>query len=255
LGFAVAAGSVAAVNPCGFAMLPAYLTLVVVGAAIPAGDHRGDRSAPHRTRRLDADRPPGQRGAAQAATRRADRAVGLDVRLWAGLCIHFPVLHHRPLLAVTSATFRSGSILGAVVAYLAYGAGMALVVLVLTTTVALAGQTATTHARRLLSHINRIGGALLVLVGSYLGYYGMYELRLYVGGADARDPVIEAAGTTQSTLQLWVDGIGVWPDGPSPGCAGARRCATRLACLQEVPATRNASDSRQAGCPADRGQT
>ena len=31
LGFAVAAGSVAALNPCGFAILPAYLALVVLG--------------------------------------------------------------------------------------------------------------------------------------------------------------------------------------------------------------------------------
>ncbi|MGH3792532.1 MAG: cytochrome c biogenesis protein CcdA, partial [Pseudonocardiaceae bacterium] len=31
IGFALAAGLVAAVNPCGFAMLPAYLTLVVAG--------------------------------------------------------------------------------------------------------------------------------------------------------------------------------------------------------------------------------
>ncbi|RSM85231.1 hypothetical protein DMH04_18245 [Kibdelosporangium aridum] len=31
LGFALVAGMVATVNPCGFAMLPAYLTLVVTG--------------------------------------------------------------------------------------------------------------------------------------------------------------------------------------------------------------------------------
>lgn len=31
IGFALAAGLVAAVNPCGFAMLPAYLALVVAG--------------------------------------------------------------------------------------------------------------------------------------------------------------------------------------------------------------------------------
>lgn len=31
LGFALAAGLVAALNPCGFAMLPSYLTLVVAG--------------------------------------------------------------------------------------------------------------------------------------------------------------------------------------------------------------------------------
>src|SRR6478752_7434337 len=34
LGFALAAGAVAAVNPCGFAMLPGYLALVVAGEAI-----------------------------------------------------------------------------------------------------------------------------------------------------------------------------------------------------------------------------
>lgn len=31
LGFAVAAGLVAALNPCGFAFLPGYLALVVAG--------------------------------------------------------------------------------------------------------------------------------------------------------------------------------------------------------------------------------
>jgi cytochrome c-type biogenesis protein len=32
LAFALAAGTLAAVNPCGFAILPAYLSLFVVGA-------------------------------------------------------------------------------------------------------------------------------------------------------------------------------------------------------------------------------
>lgn len=42
LGFALAAGLVAALNPCGFAMLPAYLTLVVVGND---GDQRSRAAA------------------------------------------------------------------------------------------------------------------------------------------------------------------------------------------------------------------
>lgn len=116
-----------------------------------------------------------------------------------------------PFLAVTSATFRSGSILGGLVAYLAYGVGMTLVVGVLAIAVALASSAVITGARRLLPHINRIGGGLLVLVGLYVGYYGGYELRLYFGGGDASDPVIEAAGAIQETLAGWVDGVGVLP--------------------------------------------
>lgn len=111
-----------------------------------------------------------------------------------------------PFLAVTSATFRSGSILGGLVAYFTYGVGMTLVVGVLAIAVALI-----TGARRLLRHINRIGGGLLVLVGLYVGYYRVYELRLYLGDSDASDPVIEAAGAIQETLAGWVDGVGVLP--------------------------------------------
>lgn len=37
LGFALAAGALAAVNPCGFAMLPAYLALFIAGDQPPSG--------------------------------------------------------------------------------------------------------------------------------------------------------------------------------------------------------------------------
>ena len=38
--------------------------------------------------------------------------------------------------------------------------------------------------RRILPFVNRIGGALLVLVGLYVAYYGSYEVRLF--GAQRR---------------------------------------------------------------------
>jgi hypothetical protein len=63
----------------------------------------------------------------------------------------------------------------------------------------------------LLPYVSRIGGALLILVGLYVGYYGVYELRLFFGGGDARDPVIAAAGAIQQSLAGFVDGIGVVP--------------------------------------------
>jgi len=36
--------------------------------------------------------------------------------------------------------------------------------------------------RRILPYVNRIGGAVLILVGLYVGYYGFYEIRLFTAG-------------------------------------------------------------------------
>ncbi len=74
-------------------------------------------------------------------------------------------------------------------AYLAYGSGMALVVGVLAVATALPSSAVTRGARRLLPYVNRISGVLLVVVGLYVGYYGIYELRLYLGDGPASDPV------------------------------------------------------------------
>ncbi|MCP3801973.1 cytochrome c biogenesis protein CcdA [Allokutzneria sp. A3M-2-11 16] len=255
LGFALAAGLVAALNPCGFAMLPAYLTLVIVG---DGGAERGRAAAIGRAlvatlamalgflvvfgtfglliaplaasvqqylpvitviigaglvgigiwmltgREFALFLPKPGRG---APTARLGSMFGY------GLAYAIASLSCTigPFLAVTSATFRSGSFGGGVLAYLAYGAGMTLVVGVLATAAALASSTVTTKFRRLLPHINRVGGGLVVLVGVYVGYYGVYELRLFFGDGDARDPIIEAAGVVQETLVRWVEYIGVLP--------------------------------------------
>jgi len=255
LGFALAAGLVAALNPCGFAMLPAYLTLVVVG-----NDGQTRRRTTLVGRALAATAAMalgfllvfGTFGLVVAPVAASVQQylpaitvvigaglLGLGVWMLTGreLTVLLPKLSRGaptarlgsmfgyglayaiaslsctigPFLAVTSATFRSGSVLDGVLAYLAYGLGMTLVVGVLATAVALASSTVTTGFRRMLPHINRIGGGLLVLVGLYVGYYGVYELRLYVGDGDASDPVIEAAGVVQETMAGWVDSIGVLP--------------------------------------------
>jgi cytochrome c-type biogenesis protein len=255
LGFALAAGSVAALNPCGFAMLPAYLTLVILGdntdrpsRAVAVGRALAATAAmsvgfllvfgafglviaplaasaqqylPAVTvvigaglvglgawmltgRELTVLLPKPGRG---APTARLGSMFGY------GLAYAIASLSCTigPFLAVTSATFRSGSVLGGVAAYLAYGAGMTLVVGVLAAAVALASTGVVTGARRLLPYITRIGGGLLVLVGAYVGYYGVYELRLYFANGDASDPVIEAAGAVQEALAGRVDSIGIPP--------------------------------------------
>jgi hypothetical protein len=115
-----------------------------------------------------------------------------------------------PFAAVTATAFRTGSTLAGVTAFVVYGLGMALVVGVFAVALALAGDALAMRARRLLPRINRITGALLVLVGLYVGYYGVFELRLSAGG-DPDDPVVSAAARAQGTVVGWVDAIGPWP--------------------------------------------
>ena len=257
LAFALAAGLVAALNPCGFAMLPAYLALVVLGDDPgEAGRGRGgvvaralvatglmalgflvvfgafglivaplasslQRYLPTVTvvigvvmvvlgvwlltgREFAALLPRPGRG---APTGRLGSMFGYGVA-YAIASLSCTI---GPFLAVTTSSFAAGSVIGGVAGFLAYGLGMALVVGVLAVTVALAGHGAAVRARRLLPYVNRAAGALLVLVGLYVGYYGVYELRLYFGGGSAQDPVVAAAGAIQQTLSGWVDTVGALP--------------------------------------------
>ena len=54
-------------------------------------------------------------------------------------------------------------------------------------------------------------GAVLILVGLYVGYYGYYEVRLFNAGGSPEDPVIAAAGRMQGALAGWVHRHGPWP--------------------------------------------
>ncbi|GHG14212.1 hypothetical protein GCM10017567_34870 [Amycolatopsis bullii] len=256
LGFALAAGMVAAVNPCGFAMLPAYLTLVV------AGEQRATMAAVWRALAVTGLMALGflvvfgafglvvaPLGSSVQEYLPAVTVVvgavmaGLGAWMVAGKEITLLIPQPRtgaptarlssmfgygtayavvslsctigPFLAVTSATFRSGSVLTGVAAYLVYGLGMTLVVGVLAVSVALASSAVMTGVRRVLPYVHRIGGAILVLAGLYIGYYGIYELRLFHGTGSAEDPITDGAGKLQGWLAEGIDHIG-----PAPLVAG-----------------------------------
>jgi cytochrome c biogenesis protein CcdA len=116
-----------------------------------------------------------------------------------------------PFLAVTGAVFRGGPVLDGLMVYLAYAAGFGLLVGVLAVAVALARSALIDRMRRILPYVNRISGALLVAVGVYVGYYGLYEVRLFVLHGSPTDPVIAAAGRLQGALAGWVHQYGAWP--------------------------------------------
>lgn len=257
VGLAFAAGLVAALNPCGFAMLPAYLLLVVrgrrpgertrlaalgragtatammalgfvtvfgsFGALTIAAAATVQRYVPYATvvigvalvalgiwllsgRELT-PRPVGPRW---APTVRLGSMYGYGVS-YAIASLSCTI---GPFLAVTAAGFRGGSVVTGVAVYLAYVAGLTLVVGVLAVAaadLARAGSTLPDRLRRVLPFVNRVGGALLMLVGLYVGYYGVYELRLSSAAANPHDAVIAAAGRLQGALAGWVHQHGVWP--------------------------------------------
>jgi cytochrome c-type biogenesis protein len=112
-----------------------------------------------------------------------------------------------PFLAivVSSLGTRSGPFL-----FLGYAAGMGLVIGVTAIAVALVRVSVVARLRRAAGLVPRLGGAVLVMTGAYVAYYGWYELRLARDlRAAGTDPVVNAAGAVQRELSSIVSGIGV----------------------------------------------
>lgn len=150
---------------------------------------------------------PRQRGAGWAPTARLGSMYGYGVS-YAIASLSCTI---GPFLAVTGAGLRGGSIAGIVAIYLAYIAGLTLVIGVLAMAAATASSALTEHLRRILPFVNLLSGAVLVLVGLYVSYYGLYEVRLFTAGASPQDAVIAVAGRVQGAVAGWVHQHGAWP--------------------------------------------
>ena len=244
---ALSAGTLAALNPCGFALLPAYLTLlitrtdgrpvprallaasamtagfvIVFGAfglvVVPLALSLGTTlswatvvigialvllgiwllSGRELLLRL-----PHVRGAAPTGGVLSMLLYGVAYAIASLSCTV------APFLAVTTSTFRSEGVLDGLAVYVAYALGMGLVVGILSLAVALARDGVVQQVRRVVPYVGRISGALLIVAGAYVTYYGIYEIRLS-RGAPTSDPVIDAATSVQGDIARWVDGISPW---------------------------------------------
>ncbi len=256
LAFAAAAGTLAAVNPCGFAMLPAYLVLfgrtdtvsplAAVGRALESAAvltagfvavfgafgllltpvaGTVQRWAPVLTVAI------GLLLAVLGVLTLAGRKVSLrlpgvripgltggqaeDGRLPARVMFSYGVAYAvtslgcaiGPFLAVVATTLRSGDLGTGMAACLVYALGMGSVVALLAVTLALARQSAARPLRRLAPFTRAAGGVLVVTVGAYVTWFGVYEIRVRAG-ADADDRVVAGAGSVQSVLVRWIDALG-----------------------------------------------
>jgi cytochrome c-type biogenesis protein len=247
LALALVAGAVAAFNPCGFALLPAYLGLVTAedqdqaaavarAARFALGMTAGfvlvfgvtgllllplvsslQQYLPVLTvligvllvllgTGLLAGRNlalPGLAGRGQAPTTRWVTQVGFGVSFaLASLSCTL-----APFLAVTAGSLRAGAPLGVPLTFLVYAVGMGAVVLALSLAVALARASVVRSMRRAGSLVSLGSGLLLVLAGSYVAWYGWFEIRV-LAGRSATDPVVSTAVQVQGALTRWVAALG-----------------------------------------------
>ena len=222
LAYAFTTGMVATVNPCGFAMLPAYLGFflgveehgdrdllssmlrgLVVGATVSAGFlvlfaaagllvswtsiGIGDFS-PWLTVAIGVALVVG--GVAfirgwnpTILLPRLDKG-GRDSTLWsmflfglsyaiASLSCTLPVF-----MTVVVTTFTRENLGSGLATFAAYGAGMAMLLMVLTLSLAAARQGMVTALRRALPYVHTVSGVLMAAMGAYLVWWGIFEIRL-----------------------------------------------------------------------------
>jgi cytochrome c biogenesis protein CcdA len=253
---AVTAGMLGAVNPCGFALLPAYLSVLVVGDRTRPDGRRATAAAAGRALRCTAALTAGYVAVfgafglvlAPAADWLQPRLPWLTVLLglflvvmgvWllagrqlptpgkglraprltgsAGSMVLFGMAYALaslgcaigPFLAIVVSSLRAGSTGRGLALFLAYAAGMGLVIGVTALAVALVRVSAVARLRRAAQFVPRLGGAVLLVTGCYVAYYGWYELRIDRDpGTSGQDPVVAVASDLQHALSGLVGGIG-----------------------------------------------
>jgi cytochrome c-type biogenesis protein len=240
LSIALTAGGLAVVNPCGFPLLPAFLsfylgvdeqrlpaapTRIVQGLAVGALVATGFLGV---FALVGLPVSLGVGAAADAvpwlglATGVALALCGLAViagcrirwpirlRLQArrerrlGAMLLFGVGYGAASLGCTLPIFLAlvGASLGAdkLAVFVAYGVGMAVVLMALAVAVACARQGMAIRSRHLLPHVGRLAGALLVLSGGYLVYY-WGRVRFGDSLTLADDPIVGFASRYTAELQ------------------------------------------------------
>jgi cytochrome c biogenesis protein CcdA len=110
-----------------------------------------------------------------------------------------------PFVSVVATTFSRESFASGVATFVAYGVGMALLLMVLTVSLALARQGVLLKLRKALPYFTRIAGGIMVIAGAYLTWYGIYEIRLVLRGQQdpTRGPVGFVTGLS-ADLQGWL---------------------------------------------------
>jgi len=109
--------------------------------------------------------------------------------------------------ATVVGSFTSRSLWDGILVFLAYGAGMSLIVMVLTVATALSRTEIAVAMRRILPHVNKISGGLLVVAGAFLIIYGWWEIQVLRGNFDT-NWLVDQSLTFQSNVSNWIADVG-----------------------------------------------
>jgi cytochrome c-type biogenesis protein len=247
LSIALVAGGLAVLNPCGFPLLPAFLSLYVgtdehalprapnrvlqgaaVGMAVAAGFLAlfAAVSLPIvYGARVLADAVPWVGvglgvalvllGAATFAGRHVGLAAGArprdTTRRGLAAAAGFGVAYGVASLGCTLPIFLAliGAAVGArgLSVFAAYAAGMTVVLTALAVAAALAKEGLARSLRGLLPYMSRIGGIVLIAAGAYLSYYWL-RLELGPQATLADDPVVGLVTRYSARLEVWAGELG-----------------------------------------------
>lgn len=93
--------------------------------------------------------------------------------------------------------------------FVAYSVGFALILTSLTLAVGLARGSLVRHFRRVLPYVSRASGALLIVTGVYVAYYGWYEFQIFVrDNPDVNAGPVDWVTDRTNDLATWVTDTG-----------------------------------------------
>lgn len=110
-------------------------------------------------------------------------------------------------LSLVGVTFREMSLVSGLATFGTYALGMGLVLTALAVSLAFAHQWLVQGLRRLLPHVHRLAGALLLVTGAYVAYYGTFEVR--VGPGATGDRIVDPVTSLSSDVTNWLTDVGV----------------------------------------------
>jgi cytochrome c-type biogenesis protein len=248
LSVALTAGMLAALNPCGFALLPAYLALLVSDGRL-----HGWRAVPRAVTATAAMTTgfvavfgvfglvvaplassveqylpwvtvatgallavggvwlllghdlPGLPATAQRS--RLTGSLGSIIGFGLSYALASLSCTITPFLALVVFSLRTQDYATGVASFVAYAVGMGLVVGTAALAVALANTSVVGLLRSAGRAVHTASAVLLIVVGAYVGYYGVWELNV-LSGAATDDRVVQTASALQHVLTALTQHIG-----------------------------------------------
>jgi cytochrome c biogenesis protein CcdA len=265
LAVAFGAGMLATVNPCGFAMLPAYLTYFLGDVGPDGKATLGAEAGGNAAGGVGVLRALGVGAAVSAGFMTLFAVAGMllswlsvgvyDIAPWITMVIALglvvlgiamlagwePVVSLPHLekggrdrtfrsmflfgvsyavaslgctlpvfVATVSGTVRRHDTLSGIAVYVAYGLGMAIVLMALTVAIAGARRSLVRTLRGVLPYVSRIAGALVLIAGIYVGWYGLLEVRT------RHSATAVSSGRAVTTVTGWSGSIANWVDQVGP---------------------------------------